>query len=271
MTPLRREALLVTKRDGPAEAASPTPAVERNTRTADNLLPQWSASDSVPSISAIVPHTSDPCIGPCPDRVIGLAVPGTAFAAHEMPGHLRHRHALGQPQDLGIEIEVPLRPADAAMDLQQLSVPDQVANGDRLESERLGLATAPDLVPVPLHLDQLGKPRRSAWTCASPRHWSAGCRRLRLRHQAGRRHAPGPRHWHRSPGIRWASARLSRVWESGARAYFKMAELAAPAGKRQRRMPQTKHQRSTSEVQSPILLPTSSTTTVRDGGAANEL
>jgi hypothetical protein len=37
----------VNEKGGPAEAASPTLAVE-NTRTADNLLPQWPAPDSVP-------------------------------------------------------------------------------------------------------------------------------------------------------------------------------------------------------------------------------
>jgi hypothetical protein len=39
-----------------------------------------------------------------------------------MASHLRHRHALGQPQDLGIEIEMALRPACAAVQLQELAV-----------------------------------------------------------------------------------------------------------------------------------------------------
>jgi hypothetical protein len=51
---------------------------------------------------------------------------------------------------------VPLRPAVAALDLQQLSLPDQIANGDRLGSEWLGFAPAAPLVPVPLQLDQFG-------------------------------------------------------------------------------------------------------------------
>ena len=42
------------------------------------------------------------------------------------------------------------------MDLQQLPVPDQIADGDRLGSERLGLATTAGLVPVSLQVDQLG-------------------------------------------------------------------------------------------------------------------
>ena len=62
--------------------------------------------------------------------------------ADQMAGHLRHRHALGQPQDLGIEIEVPLRLAIAAVDLQQLPLPDQVADRHRLEPKRLRLAPA---------------------------------------------------------------------------------------------------------------------------------
>ena len=63
---------------------------------------------------------------------------------------------LGRRRISGIEIEVALRPAVTAMDLQQLPLPDQIADGDRLESERLGLAPAAGLVPVPLQLDQLG-------------------------------------------------------------------------------------------------------------------
>ena len=34
-------------------------------------------------------------------------------------------HALGWAKDLGVEIEVPIRPTIAAVDLQQLAVPDQ--------------------------------------------------------------------------------------------------------------------------------------------------
>ena len=63
-----------------------------------------------------------------------------------MPCHLRHRHALGQPQNLGIEIEVPLGPAIAAVHLQQLPLANQVADRHRPEAERLRLATAPALL-----------------------------------------------------------------------------------------------------------------------------
>jgi hypothetical protein len=36
---------------------------------------------------------------------------GAALRADEMPRYLQHRHTLGQAQDLGIEVKVPLRPA----------------------------------------------------------------------------------------------------------------------------------------------------------------
>ena len=102
-----------------------------------------------------MPDTADPGIRSRPDRIEGLGVPGTAFRADEMVGHLRHRHALRQAKAAGIDIEVAHRPAIAAMDLQQLSCPDQIADGDRLRSERLGLAPAAGLIPFPLQLDQL--------------------------------------------------------------------------------------------------------------------
>jgi hypothetical protein len=50
---------------------------------------------------------------------------------------------------------VALRPAIAAVHLQELSFPDQIADRQRLEPERLRLASASGLVPVLL---QLGKP-----------------------------------------------------------------------------------------------------------------
>ena len=40
------------KKDGPAETAFSEPAVGRNTRTADNLLPQWPTPNSVPNLPA---------------------------------------------------------------------------------------------------------------------------------------------------------------------------------------------------------------------------
>jgi hypothetical protein len=59
-----------------------------------------------------VSNANNPCTGPRPDRVIRcFTVPGTALAADEMARHLRHLHALGQPQDFWIEIQVPLWPA----------------------------------------------------------------------------------------------------------------------------------------------------------------
>ena len=74
-----------------------------------------------------------------------------------MPRHLLHWHALWQPQDLGTEIVVPLRLAIAAVHLQQLTLPDQIADLHRL-AERLWFSAAPGLVAVPLDLDQLGEP-----------------------------------------------------------------------------------------------------------------
>src|SRR5690242_11001747 len=109
------------------------------------------------AVIRIMPHTTYPGVRPCPDRVIGLAIPRTAPAADQMAGHLRYRHVLRQPQDFGIEIQVPLWPAVGAMHLQQFVVPDRVANRHRLGAELLRLATAPRLVPIPLKLDQLGE------------------------------------------------------------------------------------------------------------------
>jgi hypothetical protein len=84
-----------------------------------------------------------------------LGVPRTAFAADKMPGYLGHWHALGQPQDFWIEIQVSLRPAIGAVDLQQLPFTDQVTDGHRLGAERLRLAPALGLLP--LQLDEFGK------------------------------------------------------------------------------------------------------------------
>jgi hypothetical protein len=50
---------------------------------------------------------------------------------------------------------MPLGSTIAAVELQQLSTPDQVADGHRLGAERLRLA--PALGPVPLQLDEPGK------------------------------------------------------------------------------------------------------------------
>jgi hypothetical protein len=117
------------------------------------------------AVVRIVPDTTDLRIRPCPYRIEGLAVRDAALRADEMSSHLPHRRAPRQPQNLGIEIEVPVRPAVAAVNLQQLPLPDQVANGHGLEVGRLWLTPAPGLVPVLLQLhklrkagDQLGDP-----------------------------------------------------------------------------------------------------------------
>jgi hypothetical protein len=57
----------------------------------------------------------------------------------------------------GLDVEVSFRPAIAAVDLQQLPLPDQVADCHRLKPKLLGLATAPGLIPIPLDLDKIGK------------------------------------------------------------------------------------------------------------------
>jgi hypothetical protein len=92
-----------------------------------------------------------------PRAGMSLAVLGAAFRADEVVGHLWHRHELWQVDAPGIDIEVPLRPARAAMDLQQPPLPDQIADRHRLEPEPLGLAPAPGLVPVLLELHKLRK------------------------------------------------------------------------------------------------------------------
>ena len=53
-------------------------------------------------------------------------------------------------------IEVPLRPAVAAVDLQRLTVLEQIADVDRLGSKRLGLAPAAGPIWFPPQLDQFG-------------------------------------------------------------------------------------------------------------------
>src|SRR5690242_19021045 len=86
--------------------------------------------------------------------------------AHKVACYLRHGHALGEAQDLGIEVEVTLRPAIAAVNLEQLPLPDQVANRHRLGAQRLRLATAPCLVAVLPARATL----RSASRSGGPRH-----------------------------------------------------------------------------------------------------
>jgi len=89
----------------------------------------WFLADEV----WIVPNCTNPRVRPRPDRIAGLAVLGTAPAADQMPCHLRHRHALGEAQDFGIEVEMPLRPAIAAVDLKQLSLSDEIPDRHRPE------------------------------------------------------------------------------------------------------------------------------------------
>jgi hypothetical protein len=82
-----------------------------------------------------------------------------------MPGHLRHRHSPRQAEYLGVDIEVPLRPAAATVNLEQLAPADQPAIVTGLKASRLGLAPAPGLVPILLDLDQLREPKISLEHC----------------------------------------------------------------------------------------------------------
>jgi hypothetical protein len=62
---------------------------------------------------------------------------------------------LGRPRPSGIDIEMAFGPAVAAVNLEQLPLPDQVADRHWLAPERLGLAPALGLIPLALQLDQL--------------------------------------------------------------------------------------------------------------------
>jgi hypothetical protein len=106
---------------------------------------------------------------------------------------------------------MPLRSAVAVVDFQQIIVSDKVADRHRLETERLRLATAPGLFPIPLDLNELG--RRAInfeLRLASSFVSTAGvehiylCRHFEtaMRHQAGhRRHATGQCRWRRCPAL----------------------------------------------------------------------
>ena len=67
---------------------------------------------------------------------------------------------------------MPLRSAVAVVDFQQIIVSDKVADRHRLETERLRLATAPGLFPIPLDLNELGR-RAINFEFALLRHSSA--------------------------------------------------------------------------------------------------
>ena len=84
-----------------------------------------------------------------------------------------------------------LRPAVAAVHLQQLPLLDRVADRHRLEPDRLPLAPAPGLVPVSLDLHKLGKSRDQLgdaallvsvrWvfeTAIAPSGWPQTCARM---------------------------------------------------------------------------------------------
>jgi hypothetical protein len=109
------------------------------------------------AVIGIVPYAANPGIRPRPDRIEGFTVPGTAFRADEISGDFRDWQTLGQAEHLGIEIEVPLRPAIATVDFQELPLADQIPNCNRLKADRLWLATAPGLVAIRLQLHQFGK------------------------------------------------------------------------------------------------------------------
>src|SRR5262245_37926989 len=99
-------------------------------------------------VGILASRTGHSRIGPCRDRVIGVAVLGATDATDKMAGNLRHRQSLRQVETAGVDVEMPRRPAIPAVDLQQLPLPDEVANRHGLEVEGLRLAAAPGLVPI---------------------------------------------------------------------------------------------------------------------------
>src|SRR5262245_2876848 len=99
-----------------------------------------------------MPRAAGPRIGPRPDRMMGLAVPGTASRADEMVRHLRDGHAPGQAEAAGIDIEMAHRAARVAMDFQKLVLAEQIADGDWPRPQRLRFAPAAVPVPVLLQL-----------------------------------------------------------------------------------------------------------------------
>ena len=72
-------------------------------------------------------HSQYPCIRPSPDRVMGLAVPGTTDTADEMVRHIRHRQPLRQSERQWLDIEVTGWPAGRAFDLKEFSIPGEIA------------------------------------------------------------------------------------------------------------------------------------------------
>ena len=90
-------------------------------------------------------------------RPLDLIIPGAADAADEWLATSGTGMRFGQPEDFGIEIEVPLQSAVTAVHFQQLPVPDQVTNHHRLKVKWLRPATAPGLVLISLDFHQLGK------------------------------------------------------------------------------------------------------------------
>jgi hypothetical protein len=143
-----------------------------------------------------------------------------------VPYHLRHRHALGRLQDFGIDIEVALGPAVAAVHLQQLSLPDEVTDRYRLEAQRRRPAAAASPVPITLELDQLGKPRDQLGDASSLVIGQTGvgdrdCA-VSLAVDMRKNHAISI-----DDGCPLGINSTSMLWESGARACPRVAELVA--------------------------------------------
>jgi hypothetical protein len=56
-----------------------------------------------------------------------FVIPGTAEAADEMVGHIRHRQPVRQSERQWLDIEVAGWPAGRAFDLEEFAVPGKIA------------------------------------------------------------------------------------------------------------------------------------------------
>jgi hypothetical protein len=87
----------------------------------------------------------------------------------------------------GVHIEMPFRPAIAAVHLQQFRMRSLIVTCLNLR----GCGLRPLLVLLwSLSTSTNSGSRGSAWRSGEPRHWSGECRRLQSRYLAGHRHAP---------------------------------------------------------------------------------
>ena len=128
-------------------------------------------------------------IGPGPDRVIGVAVPGATDAADEMVRHIRHRQPLRQSERQWLDIEVPGWSTGGAFDLKEfrpcslvLADYGRCSGSDQRRLLALFLSRS--------NSNQLGSLGDQLGDAPCLVIGEGGCRRPRLHHQAGRRDAP---------------------------------------------------------------------------------